>query len=59
MLSHNHCFHGKAINIKNSECVSVALVIEHAKCIFPVLYYIVDCGMSHSSLFFHIISNMA
>ena len=52
MLSHNHCFHGKAISIKYSECVSVALVIQRAKWVFPVLYYIFDCGMSHSALFF-------
>jgi hypothetical protein len=28
---HNHCCHGKAISITNSGCVSVALVIQHAK----------------------------
>ena len=27
----NHCCHGKTISIKYSECVSVALVIQHAK----------------------------
>ena len=29
--SRNNCCHGKAKSIKNSECVSVALVIQHAK----------------------------
>jgi hypothetical protein len=29
---HNHCCHGKAISIKYSECVSTALVIQHARC---------------------------
>ena len=28
--SHNICCHGKAISITNSECVFVALVIQHA-----------------------------
>ena len=26
----NHCYRGKAISITHSECVSVALVIQHA-----------------------------
>jgi hypothetical protein len=30
-LSYNHCCRGKAISITYSECVSVALVIQHAK----------------------------
>jgi hypothetical protein len=29
--SRNHCCRGKAISITYSECVSVALVIQHAK----------------------------
>ena len=29
--SHNHCCHGKAISNTYSECVFVALVIQHAK----------------------------
>ena len=29
--SRNHCCRGKAINIKYYECVSVALVMQHAK----------------------------
>jgi len=27
----NHCCHGKAVSITYSECLSVALVIQHAK----------------------------
>jgi hypothetical protein len=30
-LSPNHCYNGKTINITYYECVSVALVIRHAK----------------------------
>jgi hypothetical protein len=30
-LSRNHCFLAKAVNITYSECVSVALVMQHAK----------------------------
>jgi hypothetical protein len=43
--SRNHCYHGKAINIKYSECVSVALVIEHAKrmCITILSYGLYGC----------------
>ena len=29
--SRKHCYHGKCINITFSECVSVAVVIQHAK----------------------------
>jgi hypothetical protein len=34
----NHCCSGKAIIITYSECVSVALVIQHAICIFSAPY---------------------
>jgi hypothetical protein len=30
-LSRNNCFRGKAISVTHSECVSVALFIQHAK----------------------------
>jgi len=30
-LGHNHCCHGKALSIKYSECLFVAIVIQHAK----------------------------
>jgi hypothetical protein len=52
--SHNYCCHGKAISIAYSECVSVALVIQHAMrmcCTILIL-----CGLSGSTIFFHIIS---
>jgi hypothetical protein len=30
--SRNECFRGKAISVSYSDCVSVALVMQHAKC---------------------------
>jgi hypothetical protein len=50
--SRNHCCRGKAISITYYECVSVALVIQHAK----RMHRIVICGLSGSTIFFHIIS---
>jgi len=50
----NHCCSRKAINITYSECVFVALVIRHAKCMRRVVIN----GLSSSSIFFHIISLM-
>jgi hypothetical protein len=50
--SRNHCCRGKAISITYSECVSVALVIKHAE----RMRYIVICGLSDSTVFFHIVS---
>jgi len=49
--SHNHCRRGKAISITYYECVSVTLVIQHAKCMRHDIY-----GFSCSAIFFHIIS---
>jgi hypothetical protein len=46
----NHCCSGKAISIKYSECVFVALVIQHAK----RMRHIIICGLS--TIRFHIIS---
>jgi hypothetical protein len=48
----NYCYRGKAINITYSECVSVALGIQHAK----RMRRIVICGVSGSNIRFHIIS---
>jgi hypothetical protein len=52
-LSCNHCCHGKAISITYCECVSVALVIQHAKRMRRI---ILSCGLSGCTIFLHIIS---
>jgi predicted transcriptional regulator len=41
--SHNHCCCGKAISITYSECVSVALVIQHAKRMRRIILSSVVC----------------
>jgi hypothetical protein len=41
--SHNNCCHGKAINITYSECVSVLLVIQHAKCMRCIISSSIAC----------------
>jgi hypothetical protein len=55
--SRNHFCRGKAIRITYSECVSVALVIQHAKRMHHVIFVI--CSLSDSTVFFHIISQTA
>ena len=50
-----HCSSGKAISITYSECVSVALVIQHA----TYMHHIVTCGLSDATVLFHIISYRA
>jgi hypothetical protein len=42
-LSHNHCCRGKAISIKYSESVCVALVIQHANRICRIMLTSVVC----------------
>jgi hypothetical protein len=42
----------KAISITYSVCVFVAVVIQHAMCMRPI----VTCGLPRSTLFYHIIS---
>jgi hypothetical protein len=41
--SHNHCCRGKAISITYSECVSVALVTQHAKRMRRIILSSVAC----------------
>jgi len=41
--THKHCCHGKAISITHSECVSVALVIQHTMCICRITLSHVAC----------------
>jgi len=41
-LSRNHCCRGKAISIANSECVSVALLIQHAN----HMHHLFVCSLS-------------
>jgi len=50
--SRNHWFRGQAISVKYSECVSVVLVIQHAKPLRPIIV----CDLSSFTIFFHIIS---
>ena len=50
-LSRNSCCRGKTISVIYSECVSVALGIQHAK----LLRRIFVCGLSGCTIFFHII----
>jgi hypothetical protein len=51
-LLYNHCCCGKGISITYTECVSVALGIQHAM----RMRHTVMCGMYGSTKFFHIIS---
>ena len=45
--SHNHCCHGKAINITYSGCVSVTLVIQHAKRMRDITFSSAACLTYH------------
>ena len=55
VCSCSHCCCAKAIIISHSQCVSVALDIQHAK----HMHCTIICGMRGSTIFFHIISQMA
>ena len=48
------CGSGKAISITYSECVSVSLVIQHAKCMQGIL--LLSVTSLGSTIFFYIIS---
>jgi hypothetical protein len=50
--SRNHCCHGKAISIICSECVFVALSIQHAM----RMRHVVICGLPGPIIFFHVVS---
>jgi hypothetical protein len=53
--SYNHCFSEKAIIIAYSECVFVALGIQHTM----RMRHIVICGLPRPTTFFHITSQAA
>ena len=55
MLQCKHCCGGNVIIVKCSECVSVALFIQHA----TRIGHAVICGLSGYRIFFHIISKTA
>jgi len=48
--SYTHCCSGQTISITYSECVFVALVIQHAM----RTRHFVTCGLSHSTAFCYI-----
>ena len=52
VCSCNHCCSGKAMSITYSECVCVALVIQHTM----HMHYIVICSVFDSTIFFYVIS---
>ena len=47
----NHCCSGRAVSITHSECMFVALCIQHAM----RMRHVVICGLLGSTVFFHII----
>jgi len=51
----NSCCRGKAISIIYSECVPVALFIQHTY-IAHASYYVVICGLSGCTVFLHLAS---
>ena len=53
--SHDHCCCGKAISFSNSESLSVALVIQHAKSVRGILLYLSSVWLNH--IFRHYLIN--
>jgi hypothetical protein len=53
--SGKRCCHGKAVSITYSECVSVALVIQHTEHMHYIINIII-CGLSSCTVFFRIVS---
>ena len=51
--SRNHCCHGKAISITYSECVFIAVVIQHAKRMRLILSSVTFLSPPHASTLFH------
>jgi hypothetical protein len=51
--SHNHCHRGEAISITYSQCVSIALVTEHAKRMCHILSSVAYLGLSYFSTLSH------
>jgi hypothetical protein len=57
--SRNQCYRGEAISITHSECVSVALIIQHAKRMHRITRILVIRFVFGSTIFLHIISKTA
>ena len=54
MLSRNHCYHGKVASVTYSECVSVALVVQHVKYMhFIILSFLACLSVQHFSVVSH------
>ena len=51
--SQNHCCHGKAISITYSECVFVALVIQHAMHMHHIVICMACLALQHFSTLSH------
>jgi hypothetical protein len=54
--SRDHCCRGKAVSVIYSECVSVVLVTQHAKCMRRIILSSVPCFRLHP-IFPHYLRN--